>query len=463
MSILNWNTFKAKFNGYEAAAAFEYLAYQLFCIKYNHPWGIFRYKNQSGVETEPINNNGKLIGFQAKFFESSISAATIIDSMETAKSNNPKLDSILIYTNIELSESSKKGNKKPEYQTKIETKASELGVSILWQVPSNLEIILSKPDLRYIKEYFFNQEKGVLDAIDQMERSNATVLDGVFDKITFFDQIIKLDRQNIIDEITHKLLNVNLVQIIGSSGIGKSAIIKDFIAQQDKDNVPMFLFNGAQFTTITHVNELFRPYGNINLSEFIEVYSKFTKKYIIIDSAEKITDMEHKSPVYDFIKSLQDANWKFILATKTNVADYLFNSPTTKSESVIVNQLNNDDLVKLSVQYKIELPTNNKVKELILTPFYLNLFLTYYDNNTKSLSLTEFKESLWLKKIKGNISSAAKHRENILFKLVKIKSNSGEFFVHYNDIDNQYLDSLESDGIIGYDDNRGKYYLLHDI
>ncbi len=461
MSILNWNTFKSKFNGYETFA-FESLCYQIFCNEYNYPNGIFRYKNQAGIETEPIDHNGKQIGFQAKFFELSISADTIINSMETAKSNNPKLDSILIYTNIELSESSKKGKKKPEYQIKIETRASELEITIIWRVPSNLEIILNKPDLQYIKKYFFSQENGALDAIDQMELSNDRILSGISDKITFSGKTIKLDRQNIIDEINHKLLNVNLIQIIGSSGSGKSAIIKGFISQQDKDNVPIFIFNGAQFTTITHVNELFRPYGNINLSEFIEVYSKFTKKYIIIDSAEKIAEIAHKSPVYDFIKSLQDTNWKFILATKTNIADYLFNSPTTQSESVVVNQLNNDDLTKLSVQYKIELP-QNKVKELILTPFYLNLFLIYYDDNTKSLSLTEFKESLWINKIKGNISSAAKHRENILFKLVKLKSDSGEFYVHYDDIDHQYLDNLESDGVIGYDHTRGKYYLLHDI
>ncbi len=34
--------------------------------------GIFRYKNQVGIETEPVEHEGKLIGFQAKFYGTSV-------------------------------------------------------------------------------------------------------------------------------------------------------------------------------------------------------------------------------------------------------------------------------------------------------------------------------------------------------------------------------------------------------
>lgn len=53
MNQINWNTFKTKFNGKETLS-FEYLAYQLFCCEHNLNIGVFRFKDQTGIETEPI-------------------------------------------------------------------------------------------------------------------------------------------------------------------------------------------------------------------------------------------------------------------------------------------------------------------------------------------------------------------------------------------------------------------------
>jgi len=49
MQEINWNNFKAKFNGKEAKT-FEHLSYLLFCREFNQSTGIFRYKNQAGIE-----------------------------------------------------------------------------------------------------------------------------------------------------------------------------------------------------------------------------------------------------------------------------------------------------------------------------------------------------------------------------------------------------------------------------
>ena len=68
---INWNIFKAKFYDKEQKS-FEKLCYLLFCNEFNINTGIFRYKNQAGIETEPIEYDDKLIGFQAKFYETKI-------------------------------------------------------------------------------------------------------------------------------------------------------------------------------------------------------------------------------------------------------------------------------------------------------------------------------------------------------------------------------------------------------
>jgi hypothetical protein len=63
MVKINWDKFKVKNEDYRKS--FEELAYFLFCRKFKRNTGIFRYKNQTGIETEPIKENRKLIGFQA--------------------------------------------------------------------------------------------------------------------------------------------------------------------------------------------------------------------------------------------------------------------------------------------------------------------------------------------------------------------------------------------------------------
>lgn len=137
MQEINWNNFKAKFNGKEQKS-FEWLCYLLFCKEFNKNTGIFRYKNQAGIETEPIEHNGQMIGPQAKFYETKISENKddIKDSIETAKRKNRNLTKIIFYINQEFSESSKKGKKDPAYKIEIENHAKSLGVEIDWRSKS---------------------------------------------------------------------------------------------------------------------------------------------------------------------------------------------------------------------------------------------------------------------------------------------------------------------------------------
>jgi transposase len=68
----NWDIFKAKFSE-NPENNFEWFCYLLFCKQFNKPLGIHRYKNQSAIETDPIEVNGELVGWQAKFYETTLS------------------------------------------------------------------------------------------------------------------------------------------------------------------------------------------------------------------------------------------------------------------------------------------------------------------------------------------------------------------------------------------------------
>ena len=137
---LNWSNFKAKYDGREQRA-FEQLSYILFCLEHEQNFGIFRYKNQTGIETNTIQISGENIGFQAKFYETSISSNKddIIDSISKAKNKKPNINKIFLYVNKELGESSKENESKPKYQEEIEQAASDKNIELIWRVPSHFE------------------------------------------------------------------------------------------------------------------------------------------------------------------------------------------------------------------------------------------------------------------------------------------------------------------------------------
>lgn len=68
----NWDIFKAKFSE-NPQSNFEWFCYLLFCREYKRDTGIFRYKNQSAIETNPITVNEDVIGWQAKFYDETLS------------------------------------------------------------------------------------------------------------------------------------------------------------------------------------------------------------------------------------------------------------------------------------------------------------------------------------------------------------------------------------------------------
>ncbi|GHV14772.1 hypothetical protein AGMMS49938_11500 [Fibrobacterales bacterium] len=136
--MVNWKVFETKYDNREQWA-FENMSHWLFCAEMGCSIGLFRYKNQAGIETEPIDNNGKIYGFQAKYYSTPIAQNKndIIDSIQKAKAKNPQLNTILLYLNQEFSEGTKQ--KKPKYLIDIEQAATNVGVEIEWRVPSHLE------------------------------------------------------------------------------------------------------------------------------------------------------------------------------------------------------------------------------------------------------------------------------------------------------------------------------------
>ena len=150
----NWNSFKAKFSE-NPQDNFEWFCYLLFSKEYNQPYGTHRYKNQSGIETDPIEVGDEVIGWQSKFYEDSLSnhKEDLLGTLTKTKRDNPNITKIILYTNSEWGQG--QGTKEPKAKTETEEKAKELKIDLVWRVKSYFESSFVCQEQQDISRYFF--------------------------------------------------------------------------------------------------------------------------------------------------------------------------------------------------------------------------------------------------------------------------------------------------------------------
>ena len=160
-NTLNWENFKYK-NSQNLNKAFEALSYYLFCYEFDKKYGIHRYFNQAGIETDPIMQNQEIIGFQSKYYDDTIRLSQkkeeIKLAIKTTKQKYKGISKIVFYINKEFSQSRKPQKSKPEYLKEIEKYAEELFIKVEWRMKSYFEKMLMEEELNYQLNLFFNPE-----------------------------------------------------------------------------------------------------------------------------------------------------------------------------------------------------------------------------------------------------------------------------------------------------------------
>jgi len=469
MVELNWYNFRAKFGGKENNS-FEELSYHLFCTEHNNDVGIFGFFNQTGIETEPISLDGEEIGFQAKFYETTLSSnkGDIIDSIKKAKRENKGLSKIYFYLNKSFSESTKKGKKDPQYKIDIEAVAQKQKLKIEWRVPSHFERQLKLPKNKYLLDYYFSIGETIVNLIDGLIKHTENILYPIQSGIKFGETIIKIDRSNIVDNLENKANESKIIIISGDGGSGKTALLKDYYNDSVKRK-PFYFFKAIEFE-ITDVQQIFKKYGNFTLSDFNDAHKKEKEKILVIDSAERISDIQNQESIKEFISSVIKNKWTIIFTTRNNYLDDLrfqfieiFKIPF---ELVSLNDLSSEELLVLSEEFKFELPNNNRLKALIQNLFYLSEFLDNFENLPTTSDYQNFKELLWKKKIQNSSykkDNIHKEREKCFLEIIKKRSTEGGFFISPVNCSSKILRLLEKDEIIGYDKVVGGYFITHDI
>lgn len=467
MTEINWHTFKSKFYQRETTV-FENLSYQLFCFEHKQPYGIFRFKNQTGIEVEPIQIDDNIIGFQSKYYDAKLAEKKedLLKSLRNAKSKNPELTALYIYVNKEFSESSNKNVKSPKYKTEIESAAKELKVDIIWRVPSNFEIQLADPQNFHIAEYYFSNNSNIIDFLNAISKHADNILYAIHNDIKYKEKTIQIDRTELISELKNPISKIKIIS--GEGGCGKTALIKN-LHQELKKNDPIYVFKALEFG-VQNIQNVFNQFGNKTFADFLEVHRNDTAKTIVIDSAESLSEINNREVFKEFLSALLNDGWQIIFTTRINYLDDLrfqfIDIYRIPFQSIMIENPNIEVLKELSAKYLFNLPDEFSLKDLLRNLFYLNEYLTYYNEFDTATTINNFKNILWNKKIL-NSGFTDKHiniqRENCFLEIVKEKVNTGRFYVSAEKCCQDILSLLIKDEIINHDTNNGAYFITHDI
>ena len=451
----SWEIFKAKFNE-NPQENFEWFCYSLFCVEFKKETGIFRYKNQSGIETNPIQINEDIIGWQSKFYETTLSdhKADLISTIDKSKKNYPSITRLIFYTNQEWGQGRAKETNDPQAKIEVERKAKLEGIEVEWRTASFFESPFVTMQNKSISEHFFSLDRSFFEVMKERENRSKVFLDEIKNEISFSDKKIEINRNEILEELSGKASNEQIIFIAGNGGVGKTAIIKEYYSK-NADDFPIYFFKANEFE-ISTPNLLF---GKYTLQNFVQAHSNDSKKMIIVDSSERLLDLKNNNAFKEFFYFLRQDGWKFIFTARSNFLNdinmYFIEQYEANPTTFHIPDLNESEVRVLSEEYQFELPTDKKLLNLLKNLFYLNEYLKLCTNGAK-VDFKGFKDNLWNRVVKKtNII-----RERLFIKIALQRVETGYFFVQIEE-NLEVANELVADGLLGYETNG--YFIAHDI
>lgn len=237
----DWNTFKSKFTE-NPQDNFEWFSYLIFCREHNIAF-IHRYKNQAAIETDPVDIDGVLTAWQAKFYEGTLSdhKKDIIGTIDKAIKYYTGIKRIYFYTNSEWGQT--KG-KEPQAKKDVEQYANEKGIELKWLVKSFFESESVALDCEEISKYFFTFEDNIIDVVQGLKEHTENTFSNIKTQILYNDNAIEVNRAAELDKL--QSAQSPIIFLMGMGGNGKTAVVKQMYSRVIKSKGAMYLIKAHE-------------------------------------------------------------------------------------------------------------------------------------------------------------------------------------------------------------------------
>lgn len=464
MKYPSWNEFVGK-NSDNPQDAFEALCRLLFRIKYGIGDSLPYFYNNAGNETVPITIGSEVIGFQSKFFDGDTindqQAGQIKKSIKKAHEHYPNQKKIIVYTNLVFG-NPPAGSEKTARQKEVEDTATANALCIEWMFGDNILDVVSRTPLAY--SLFFERDSNLNRLPASVEKMNELNFSNICSTIKYLNTEINIDREKEVANLKEYILKGRNVIVYGESGSGKSSIVKRYWQESSSEKNCVFYYTrGAQYDTKS-INDLFLMDESYTYVGFRDFYEGFSKKILIIDSAERLTEIGNPTVLQLTLEGLNEKGWRFIFTCKSNAYDALrslLRDLGTSAEELIVDTLQEETLRDVATKYQIQLPQNEKIIHQLQIPFYLARYCEL--GGMEVASPEDFKEAVWQQKVRGTIRGGVQQkREECLVQIVSEQQTQNAYYVTPANIDHDAAYSLIQEDVLIEQPHRG-YAVKHDL
>jgi hypothetical protein len=387
-----------------------------------------------------------------------------LDVLDYDFSNEPSHDKINFLNIIKLAKNNAVSLNEDEIWNSIQSFVSRLNQSGGSITSENLKAnnLYSYFDPNRIMPYYSSITR-LLDDGD--------VLLGIF-KNTIDDYHIP--RDNYYEKISNALQGNQITFITGEPGVGKSAVVKDFLYKMFGRR-GVFSFRADQFNVV-HLTTVMSNQGvNISCHELLSCIALMESKIIFIDGMEKLLEGDPLNAFLQLKNSINEYPEIKIIATVRRFSlELLCKKFDIKPESigfVFIDRLSTEELEGISDEFPKLKPVlqNNKINALLSYLKYIEFVLAALNKVDEDFTLineAELKTLLWNRLVKNDLDKAGgmpKKREDAFIEIAVKRAKSMKMFIQPDNADPVAVDFLENDNIIVQNNSTGTYSPAHDI
>lgn len=286
---------------------------------------------------------------------------------------------------------------------------------------------------------------------------------------------VHIEQSELIDRLFDLVESSGFVIVSGARGSGKSGLVRTFSDLVSK-HAPLFCIRAEELDT-PHIDHVFSAIGlRGSLSNLEAGFASMPKKYLIIESLEKLLELKNQKAFTDLLYFLNRSQGWIVIATCRNYAyqPICFNFLQlceVKFESLMLNGFTDNQITDLckKIPSLKKLTDNLTLKSLLKTPFFAKLAFRVLEAGgefTPEDGEKEFRDAVWRHVIANEQTRTdrlpSRRRQTFIDIAVK-RAKKMVYGLSADGFDSKAVSKLEEDNLIHRDPKTDLIMLAHDV
>ncbi|MBE9102622.1 hypothetical protein [Vacuolonema iberomarrocanum] len=286
---------------------------------------------------------------------------------------------------------------------------------------------------------------------------------------------VHIEQPDIFSELFSLTETSSFVFVSGERGSGKSSLIREFSDYISK-SAPIFCLRTEDLEQ-SHLDNVFSAMGlRSSLSDIEAGFALMPKKYLIIESLEKLLELDKTTAFIDLLQLLRTHQGWTVIATGR---DYAYQQITfnylqpfgVNFQTLTLSSFSNDQVQNLCERLEPlqKISENPKLKPLLKSPFFADLAYRVLQTGTEFTSQDgekEFRIAVWrnvIAKEQDRANGMPLKRKQAFVNIAVSRAKQMVYGVPEADFDSDAIFKLEEDTLVRRDSTNNLVSPSHDV